>query len=95
MINSEQWFTALERIMNHYGTEAQKEKAKEELNELIEAIDEGNKRHIAEEICDVVIMLYQLQQIYGLEASTIRKGINYKVSRTCFRMELEDGENEQ
>lgn len=50
MINNEQGVMAIKRILNHYGAEAQKGKAKEELNELIEAIDEGDREHIAERI---------------------------------------------
>lgn len=53
----------LKYIADHYGLEHQLGKCKEELGELIEAIDSTNDEAIIEEIADVEIMTEQLKQL--------------------------------
>ena len=57
-----------------FGVPAQLDMAVEEMSELIKEICKhkrglGDKGHIAEEIADVEIMLYQLKLIFGCEVS--------------------------
>ena len=53
----------LKHIADHYGKEHQLEKCKEELNELIEAIDSRDEESVREEIADVEIMIYKVKNI--------------------------------
>ena len=46
------------KIFNYYGEANQREKLKEELNELIEAVDD-NDEHMKEEIADVLNVIDQ------------------------------------
>lgn len=46
------------KIFNYYGEAHQREKLKEELNELIEAVDD-NDEHFKEEIADVLNVIDQ------------------------------------
>ena len=46
------------KIFRHYGETHQREKLKEELNELIEAVDD-NDEHMIEEIADVLNVIDQ------------------------------------
>ena len=49
----------------HYSPMAQKNKAIEELSELIRALSRDDLDNVAEEMADVRIMLGQLEMIYG------------------------------
>ena len=84
----------LEKIIKHYGANNQIKKAKEELAELIEALDEDDVAHIAEEIADVLIMLKQIVLIHGIDNKFIDNAVTYKIQRTHLRMKGEL-ENEQ
>lgn len=58
------------RVIRHYGTDHQKRKAVEELNELaaeiLKDIDgHGDPTHVIEELADVENMCAQLRIIYG------------------------------
>lgn len=64
--------TTLVRAINHFGVEAQTEKALEEMGELITELSRrhssrGDKEKIAEEVADALVMLEQLRIIYGGE----------------------------
>ena len=64
--------TTLVRAINHFGVEAQTEKAMEEMGELITELSRrhssrGDKEKIAEEVADALVMLEQLRIIYGGE----------------------------
>lgn len=78
------------QIIDVYGAKHQKQKAIEELNELIEAIKSEDVENIAEEVADVSIMLTQLSMMYGLTKDYMNSLINYKVKRTLFRARLEN-----
>lgn len=79
-------------IINHYGKNAQKMKAIEELTELQEVIikeingKQVYPKQIQEEIADVHIMLNQLLLIYGISDSSIDAEVDLKVKRTQQRM---------
>lgn len=82
------------QILEHYGHNAQKLKACEELGELQTVIlQEINKGvdfiGIAEEIADVYIMLKQLALIYCIDPQEIREIVEYKLDRQIQRIENE------
>lgn len=52
------------KIFHHYGETHQREKLKEELNELIEAVDD-NDEHFKEEIADVLNVIDQFIMAKG------------------------------
>ena len=75
----------LKNIANHYGLKHQLVKCKEELGELIEAIDSANDEAIIEEIADVEIMTEQLKYLMRTEPSVdIYK--DYKIARQLRRI---------
>ena len=82
----------LARVAEHYGLEAQLEKAVEELTELIEAINgrffDGD-HGILSEVSDVYNMLDQLCILTG-EGDTVRQIAEQKMIRTIKRMEEEE-----
>ncbi|NWO23156.1 hypothetical protein [Mogibacterium timidum] len=80
MINDE-----LKYIANHYGKEHQLEKCKEELGELIEAIDSLDERAIIEEIADVEIMTEQLKQLMCTDR-VVELYKDYKIARQLRRI---------
>ena len=83
MINDE-----LRTIANFYGNVNQYNKLQEELEELIEAIDEDNLEHIAEEIADVEIMLEQIKYLSNLY-ETVKLQKDYKIMRQLQRVHKE------
>lgn len=81
------------KIIDHYGPEAQKVKAIEELSELQkeiakDLIGQGSIENVAEEIADVKVMTEQLQLIYGIENCDVEKIMREKILRTCHRIVL-------
>lgn len=80
-------------IIAHHGYANQKEKTIEELGELSRALardlqGKGDRQNIAEEMADVMIMLGQLQLIYG-NRDAVAIAINDKLERTLARIEAE------
>ena len=56
------------KVINKFGMRSQKNKAIEELSELIQALSKdlnGEKHNVEEEIADVEIMLAQMRLIYN------------------------------
>ena len=85
--------TTLVRAINHFGVEAQTEKALEEMGELITELSRrhssrGDKEKIAEEVADALVVLEQLRIIYGGER--VDGFVAKKLSRLEKRMN-EDG----
>ena len=77
---------------------AQKTVAIEELSELIKELTKDlrgqeNKEHIFEEVCDVILMIYQLLVIYDFNDENIKdkmqQQISQKVKRTLVRLKNE------
>lgn len=86
---------ALSKIIDHYGETNQHEKAKEELQELIEAIDDymklptpENRFHLIDEMADVEVMLEQLK-IINVCRDEVAGRVIYKIRRQMERMEDE------
>lgn len=78
----------LKYIADHYGLEHQLGKCKEELGELIQAIDSLDEKAIVEEIADVEIMTEQLKYLMRTEPSVeIYK--DYKIARQLRRISRE------
>lgn len=82
------------QIFEHYGTEKQLEKLKEELNELYEAVteyqankSEANLTHLIEEMADVEIML---RQIKSVASDKVDEFVQYKLNRQLRRIEDEN-----
>ena len=75
-------------IATHYGKEHQLEKCKEELNELIEAIDSKDEESIIEELADVENMTYQLKHLMCADR-VVDLYKDYKVARQLRRIAKE------
>lgn len=81
----------LKYIADHYGLEHQLEKCKEELGELIEAIDSLDGRAIIEEVADVEIMLSQIKYLRDIPDEQVDVIKKYKIQRQLQRIENGDG----
>lgn len=81
----------LKYIADHYGKEHQLEKCKEELGELIEAIDSSDERAIIEEVADVEIMLSQIKYLRDIPNEQVDVIKKYKIQRQLQRIENGDG----
>ena len=87
------------KIIMHYGVNAQQRQLAEEVFELQEAITQyedpripkiyRNTVHIAEEIADVMVMLYQFKNYYGIHYDTIYEFMQNKVKRQLERIKNE------
>lgn len=87
------------KIINHYGVNAQQRQLAEEVFELQEAITQyedpripkiyRNTVHIAEEIADVMVMLYQFKNYYDIHYDTIYEFMQNKVKRQLERIKNE------
>ena len=77
----------LDTIIKHFGVKHQiVEKTVEELKELIDEIQAGSPETIFEETCDVILMIFQLQRIYGWTDKEIQEQIASKKERTLERI---------
>lgn len=80
----------LEYIAYHYGKFHQLEKCKEELNELIEAIESKDEESIIEEIAGVEIMTEQIKQLMCAD-KVVELYKDYKIQRQLTRIAKEQG----
>lgn len=85
----------LEKAIEVYGADLQKQVAIEEMSELIKEIckdfrGKGNKHFIIEEIADVQIMLQQLLIIYGISTAELSIATKLKLDRLEKRLANED-----
>ena len=80
----------LKYIADHYGLEHQSGKCKEELGELIEAIDSMNERAIVEEVADVEIMLSQIKYLRDIPDEQVDVVKKYKIQRQLSRIAKEN-----
>lgn len=81
----------LKYIADHYGLEHQLGKCKEELGELIEAIDSLDERAIIEEVADVEIMISQIKYLRDIPDEQVDVIKKYKIQRQLQRIENGDG----
>ena len=82
------------KIIEHYGVREQLKKLSEEVYELQEAVIERglvnfNNEHVIEELADVFVLLFQLQEFYGISKYEISDMVCYKVERTLKRIKKE------
>ena len=87
---------SLEYIIDHYGEASQHDKAKEELQELIGAIDDymklptpENRFHLIDEMADVEVMLEQLK-IMNVCRDEVAGRVRYKINRQMERIKNGD-----
>ena len=90
--------TTLERAIEVYGKDMQLNVAIEELSELIKEIckykrGEDNRENIIEEMADCIIMLRQLEIIFGIGFDDINPTMMEKLYRLETR--LEESESKQ
>lgn len=78
----------LKYIADHYGLKHQLVKCKEELGELIEAIDSLDERAIIEEVADVENMTYQLKHLMCADR-VVDLYKDYKIARQFRRIAKE------
>ena len=77
-------------IADNYGKEHQTVKAMEELAELIQALARGDIENIKEEIADVLVMIGQLQHLYGISEIEISRIMFRKITRQIERIDNEN-----
>lgn len=89
------------KIIEHYGVRKQLKKLSEEVYELQEAVidlqdfttcgnaDTQRNQNVVEELADVFILLFQLQEFYGISKYEISDMVVYKVERTLERIKNE------
>lgn len=83
------------KIYNHFGQEKQLEKLREEVEELIEAIKEGDEEHIKEEMADVLVIVNQIRYKKEMNEEELVEIFEQKVNRTLERIESKYYEQEE
>ena len=73
-------------IRLHYGRKVTLEKCKEELEELIQAINKNNFENVHEEIADVYNILSHLKAYYNISDEEIKERQFYKARRQIKRI---------
>jgi NTP pyrophosphatase (non-canonical NTP hydrolase) len=79
-------------VIKFYGTDQTTVVAMEECSEVIQELSKfvrgsGNKRHLSEEIADVLITLKEVCMMYDLKDEDIQNAIIYKQFRQARRMQ--------
>ena len=77
---------ALSLIRLHYGRKTTLEKCKEELKELIQAIDKNDYENVHEEVADVYNILSHIKAYYNIAEYEIVERQKYKAKRQLKRM---------
>ena len=76
----------LQLIRLKYGRKVTLEKCKEELQELIEALEKRDMENIHEEVADVYNILSHIKAYYNISDDEIKERQKYKVKRQLKRM---------
>ena len=76
-------------IRLHYGRKVTLEKCKEELQELIQAINKNNFENVHEEVADVYNILSHLKAYYNINDEEIKERQKYKAKRQLKRIKKE------
>ena len=76
----------LQLIRLKYGRKTTLEKCKEELQELIEALEKRDMENIHEEVADVYNILSHIKAYYNISDDEIKERQQYKVKRQLKRM---------
>ena len=79
----------LQLIRLKYGRKVTLEKCKEELQELIEALEKRDMENIHEEVADVYNILSHIKAYYNIGDEEIIERQKYKVKRQLKRMKHE------
>lgn len=77
---------ALTVIRHHYGRKVTLEKCKEELQELIDAINNNDFVNVHEEVADVYNILSHIKAYYNISDEEIKKRREYKAKRQLKRI---------
>ena len=80
---------ALTVIRHYYGRKIIIEKCKEELQELIQAINKNDFENVHEEIADVYNILSHLKAYYNISDEEIKERQKYKAKRQLKRIKEE------
>ena len=76
----------LQLIRLKYGRKVMLEKCKEELQELIEALEKRDMENIHEEVADVYNILSHIKAYYNITDDEIKERQKYKVKRQLKRI---------
>ena len=76
----------LQLIRLNYGRKVTLEKCKEELQELIDALEKRDMENIHEEVADVYNILSHIKAYYNISDNEIKERQQYKVKRQLKRM---------
>ena len=79
----------LQLIRLKYGRKVTLEKCKEELQELIEALEKRDMENIHEEVADVYNILSHIKAYYNISDDEIKERQQYKIKRQLKRMKQE------
>ena len=79
----------LQLIRLKYGRKTTLEKCKEELQELIEALEKRDMENIHEEVADVYNILSHIKAYYNISDEEVKERQQYKVKRQLKRMRHE------
>ena len=79
----------LQLIRLKYGRKVTLEKCKEELQELIEALEKRDMENIHEEVADVYNILSHIKAYYNISDEEVKERQQYKVKRQLKRMKHE------
>ena len=79
----------LQLIRLKYGRKTPLEKCKEELQELIEALEKRDMENIHEEVADVNNILSHIKAYYNISDDEIKERQQYKIKRQLKRMKHE------
>ena len=79
----------LQLLRLHYGRITTLEKCKEELQELINALEKRDMDNIHEEVADVYNILSHIKAYYNISDDEIKERQQYKVKRQLKRMRHE------
>ena len=88
-MNNKELEVALTVIRHHYGRKVTLEKCKEELEELIQAINKNNFENVHEEVADVYNILSHLKAYYNISDEEIKERQKYKAKRQLKRIKEE------
>ena len=79
----------LQLLRLHYGRKITLEKCKEELQELIEALEKRDSENIHEEVADVYNILTHIKAYYNISDDEVVVRQKYKVNRQLKRIKKE------
>ena len=79
----------LQLIRLKYGRKTTLEKCKEELEELIQALNKNDFENVHEEVADVYNILSHIKAYYNISDEEIKERQQYKVKRQLKRMKQE------